>query len=133
MARISAWFKRAELDRDLDEELQTHLSLLVEQNLRQGLSTNEAIREARLKMGNVVSLREEHRDTRGLPFVDTLLQDLRYTFRILRRDTGFAFFAILIVGLGIGASAIVFSVLNTVLLRPLPLKDAESLVWIAQQ
>ena len=131
MARISAWFKRAELDRDLDEELQTHLSLLVEQNLRLGLSTDEAMREARLKMGNVVSLREEHRDTRGLPFLDTLLQDLRYTFRILRRDTGFAFFAILIVGLGIGASAIVFSVLNTLLLRPLPLKDAESLVWIA--
>ena len=131
MARIGAWFKRAELDRDLDEELQTHLSLLVEQNLRLGLSTDEAMREARLKMGNVVSLREEHRDTRGLPFLDTLLQDLRYTFRILRRDTGFAFFAILIVGLGIGASAIVFSVLNTLLLRPLPLKDAESLVWIA--
>ncbi|HEX3184265.1 MAG TPA: ABC transporter permease [Pyrinomonadaceae bacterium] len=131
MARISAWFKRAELDRDLDEELQTHLSLLVEQNLRLGLSTDEAMREARLKMGNVVSLREEHRDTRGLPLLDTLLQDLRYTFRILRRDTGFAFFAILIVGLGIGASAIVFSVLNTLLLRPLPLKDAESLVWIA--
>lgn len=131
IARIAAWFRRAELDRDLDEELQTHLSLLVEQNLRQGLSTDEAIREARLKMGNVVSLREEHRDTRGLPLVDTLLQDLRYTFRLLRRDTGFALFAILIVGLGIGASAIVFSVLNTLLLRPLPFKDAESLVWIA--
>jgi len=131
IARIAAWFRRAELDRDLYEELQTHLSLLVEQNLRRGLSTEEAIREARLRMGNVVNLQEEHRNTRGLPFVDTLLQDLRYTFRILRRDIGFAFFAILIVGLGIGASAIVFSVLNTLLLRPLPFKDAESLVWIA--
>ena len=133
IARIGAWFKRAELDRDLDDELQTHLSLLVEQNLQRGLSTEEAIREARLRMGNVVSLREQHRDTRGLPLIDTLLQDLRYTFRILRRDTGFAFFAILIVGLGIGASAIVFSVLNTLLLRPLPFKDAESLVWIANK
>lgn len=133
MARIGAWFRRAELDRDLDEELQTHLSLLVEQNLQRGLSAEEAIREARLRMGNVVSLREEHRNTRGLPLVDTLLQDLRYTFRILRRDIGFAFFAILIVGLGIGASAIVFSVLNTLLLRPLPFKDAESLVWIANR
>jgi predicted permease len=131
IARIGAWFRRTELDHELDEELQTHFSLLVEENLRRGLSTDEAIREARLKMGNVVSLREEHRDTRGLPLVDTLLQDLRYTFRILRRDPGFALFAILIVGLGIGASAIVFSVLNTLLLRPLPFKDAESLVWIA--
>ena len=131
IARIGAWFRRTELDHELDEELQTHFSLLVEENLRRGLSTDEAIREARLKMGNVVSLREEYRDTRGLPLVDTLLQDLRYTFRILRRDPGFALFAILIVGLGIGASAIVFSVLNTLLLRPLPFKDAESLVWIA--
>src|SRR6185369_4483421 len=105
--------------------------LLVEENMRRGLSPAEARREARLRLGNVTSLREQHRETRGLPFFDTLLQDLRYTFRILRRDTGFAFFAILIVGLGIGASAIVFSVLNTLLLRPLPLKDAESLVWIA--
>ena len=131
IARIAAWFRKAELDRDLDEELQSHLSLLVEQNLRRGLSTDEAIREARLSMGNVVSLREQHRHVRGLPFLDTLLQDLRYTFRTLRRDTGFAFFAILIVGLGIGASAIVFSVLNTLLLRPLPFKDAGRLVWIA--
>lgn len=131
IARIGAWFRRAELDHDLDEELQTHLSLLVEQNIRRGLSTDEAIREARLQMGNVVSLREQHRHVRGLPFLDTLLQDLRYTLRILRRDIGFAFFAILIVGLGIGASAIVFSVLNTLLLRPLPFKDAERLVWIA--
>jgi len=133
LARITAWFHRADLDRDLDEEIQTHFTLLVEQNLRRGLSTEEATREARLTMGNIVSLREDHRNTRGLPLLDTLLQDLRYTFRILRRDIGFAFFAILIVGLGIGASAIVFSVLNTLLLRPLPFKDAESLVWIANR
>lgn len=132
-ARISAWFKRVELDHDLDAELQAHLSLLVEENLRRGLSPQEAIREAHLKLGNVASLREEHRDTRGLPLLDTVLQDLRYTFRILRRDIGFAIFAILIVGLGIGASAIVFSVLNTLLLRPLPFKDAERLVWIANK
>jgi predicted permease len=133
VARIVAWFRRAELDRDLDEELQAHLYLLVEENLRRGLSPEEANREARLRMGNVVSLREEHRETRGLPFVDTLLQDLRYTFRILRRDIGFALFAILIVALGIGASAIVFSVLNTLLLHPLPFKDADRLVWIANK
>ena len=57
--------------------------------MRRGLSPEEASREARLRLGNVASLREEHRETRGLPFLDTLLQDLRYTFRILRRDTRF--------------------------------------------
>ena len=101
--------------------------------MRRGLSRAEARRQARLKLGNVTSLREQHRATRGLPFIDTLLQDLRYTFRILRRDIGFALFAILIVGLGIGASAIVFSVLNTLLLRPLPFADADRLVWIANE
>jgi len=133
VARIAAWFKRAELDQDLDAELETHLDLLAEEGMRRGLSPEEARREARLTLGNVTSLREQHRETRGLPFVDTLFQDLRYTFRILRRDLGFALFAILIVGLGIGASAIVFSVLNTLLLRPLPFKDGDSLVWIANR
>ena len=131
IARLVAWFRRTEFDHELDEELQAHLSLLVDENIRRGLSPAEARREARLRLGNVVSLREQHRETRGLPFVDTLLQDLRYTFRLLRRDVSFAFFAILIVALGIGASAIVFSVLNSLLLRPLPFKDSESLVWIA--
>ena len=133
VARVMAWFKRAEMDHDLEDELATHLDLLVEENMRRGLSPAEARREARLRLGNVTSLREQHRETRGLPFIDTLLQDLRYTFRILRRDTGFAFFAILIVGLGIGASAIVFSVLNTLMFRPLPFKDGDSLVWIANR
>jgi predicted permease len=133
VARIVAWFRRSELDQDLDQELQAHLSLLIEENVRRGLSPEQARREALLKMGNVASLREAHRETRGLPLVDTLVQDLRYTFRILKRDTGFALFAILIVALGIGASTIVFSVLNTLLLRPLPFKDADRLVWIANK
>ena len=133
VARIVAWFRRSELDQDLDQELQAHLSLLIEENVRRGLSPEKARREALLRMGNVASLREAHRETRGLPLVDTLVQDLRYTFRILKRDTGFALFAILIVALGIGASTIVFSVLNTLLLRPLPFKDADRLVWIANK
>jgi len=133
VARVRAFFKGADLDSDLDNELEAHMCFLIEENIRRGLSPAQARREARLKLGNPASLREEHRETRGLPIVDTLLQDLRYTFRILRRDFGFAVFAILIVGFGIGASVIIFSVLNTLLLRPLPFKDAGSLVWIANK
>ena len=70
-------------------------------------------------------------DTRSLPTFDSFLQDLRYTFRTLRRDSGFAAFAVLIVGLGIGASATVFSVVDAILLRPLPFLEPERLVWIA--
>src|SRR5580704_17117887 len=69
--------------------------------------------------------------TRGLPTAASILQDLRYTFRTLRKDSGFTAFAILIVGLGIGASATVFSVVNALLLRPLPFHEPERLVWIA--
>ena len=76
---------------------------------------------------------KERRDARGLTAMGSLLQDLRYTFRTLRRDAGFTTFAILIIGLGIGASSTVFSVLNTLLVRPLPFKDPGSLVWIANQ
>src|SRR6266404_4428457 len=133
LARVGAFFRSADLDRDLDEELEAHLNLLTDDNIRRGMSPEEARRAAQLALGNFVSLREAHRETRGLPLVDTLLQDLRYTFRTLRRDMGFAIFAILIVGLGIGASAIIFSVVNALLLRPLPFKDAGSLVWIANK
>ena len=133
LARIGAFFRSADLDRDLDEELEAHLNMLTDENIRRGMSLEDARRAAQLGLGNFASLREAHRETRGLPLVDTLLQDLRYTFRTLRRDMGFAIFAILIVGLGIGASAIIFSVVNTLLLRPLPFKDAGSLVWIANK
>jgi hypothetical protein len=70
-------------------------------------------------------------DTRRLPALDSIVQDLRFTFRTLRRDAGFTIFAVLIVGLGIGASATVFSVVNTLLLCPLPFHEPERLVWIA--
>jgi predicted permease len=75
-------------------------------------------------------LHEAHREIRALPFLDTLRQDLRYTFRALRENPGFTAFAILIIGVGVGASSTIFSVVNTLLLRPLPLQDSRQLVWI---
>ena len=95
------------------------------------MTADEARRTAAVEFGGVAALRERHRDTRGLPTIDTILQDLRYTFRTLRRDAAFTTFAILIVGLGVGASATIFSVVNAVLLRPLPFQDPAQLVWIA--
>jgi predicted permease len=75
-------------------------------------------------------LHEAHREIRALPFLDTLRQDLRYTFRALRENPGFTAFAILIIGVGVGASSTIFSIVNTLLLRPLPLQDSRQLVWI---
>src|SRR5690349_17202172 len=130
-SRLAALFRSKDFDRDLNDEIKAHLDLLVQDNLRRGMDPAEAFRTARLELGGVTQLREAHRDTRGFPLVDTFLQDLRYTFRTLRRDAGFTTFAILIAGLGIGASSTVFSVVNALLLRPLPFQDPGRLVWIS--
>ena len=83
-----------------------------------------------MKFGGVEPAKELHRDARGLPALDSVLQDLRYAFRTLKRDAAFTTFAILIVGFGIGASSTVFSVVNALLLRPLPFRDAGQLAWV---
>jgi predicted permease len=129
-ARIRAHFVSSSLDPDVNEEYESHLAMAIEEKIRKGMPEEEALREARLDLGGLTRLREEHRATRGLPFLDTLMQDLRYAFRTLRRDAAFTVCAILIAGLGIGASSTIFSVVNALLLRPLPFSDAGRLVWI---
>lgn len=131
--RLLAIFRRPALDREIDEELATHISLLADENERRGMSREAAVRAARVAVGNVESNKEIHRDARGLPVLETFLQDLRYGLRTLRRDAAFSAFAILIVGLGIGASATVYSVVHTLLFRPLPFDKPEQLAWIANQ
>jgi predicted permease len=130
-ARIGAFFRTSHMDRDLAGELAFHIALRTGEYLRQGMPPHEAERLARLEIGGVTQLAEAHRDARGLPFLDTLLQDMRYAFRTFRRDAGFTTFAILIVGLGIAASSTIFSVVNAMLLRPLPFRDPGRLVWIS--
>jgi predicted permease len=95
------------------------------------MSPQEARRRALIRFGGVQQAREHQREARGLPWLDIVLQDLRYTFRTLVRDSGFTSVAILILALGIGANIVVFSVVNTILLRPLPFPEANRLVRIA--
>jgi predicted permease len=130
IGRIRAVFQRADFDRDLEFELEAHVQLLAEDHILRGTPREEAERLARIELGGVHQLHEAHREIRALPFLDTLRQDLRYTFRALRENPGFTAFAILIIGVGVGASSTIFSVVNTLLLRPLPLQDSRQLVWI---
>jgi predicted permease len=132
-ARIAAFFRKRELDRDLDQELAMHLDLATEDNLRRGLSPQEARREALVRFGGMEAAREHHRDARGLPWLDSIFQDVRYALRTLRRDAGFTAVALLILALGIGANTAVFSLGNVFLFRPLPVKDADRLTVVAVQ
>jgi predicted permease len=129
--RFLSLFRRGQLERELSAEISSHLELAMEENLRAGLSPQEARRQALLKFGGTQQAIENHRDVRGLPLIETIAQDLRYTFRTLRKDRSFAAIAILILALGIGANIVVFSVINTLLLRPLPFHNPSRLVWLA--
>src|ERR1700739_680607 len=127
--RFLALFRRDHLDRELEAEMASHLDLAIDENLKAGMSPAEARRQALIHFGGPQQAKENHRDARGLPFLEELLQDLRYTFRTLRKDRAFAAIAILILVLGIGANIVVFSVVNTLLLRPLPFQNSDQLVW----
>src|ERR1700704_3469786 len=118
--RLAALFRRRRLEVDLDEELRSHLEMAVELNLRKGMSAEDARREALRSFGGVEQTKENYRDQRGLPMIETTLQDLRFGLRMLRRSPGFSILAILCLTLGIGANAAVFSWVEGILFRPYP-------------
>jgi predicted permease len=129
--RLGSFFQNRQRDRELDAEMESHFAFAIDENVRQGMEPEEARRQAMIRFGGIAAAKEIQRDARSLPFLECLVQDLRYSWRTMRREPGFTLFAVLIVGLGIGASATVFSVLNTVLVRPLPFQQPERLVWVA--
>lgn len=131
MGRLLNLFRRNRLDEEIDEELAFHLDARTKDNLRAGLDPDAARQDAQRRFGNRTLAKESAHEIDIIASLETVAQDIRYAFRSLRKSRGFVTVAILALTLGIGANTAVFTVINGVLLRPLPFPDAERLVLIS--
>jgi putative ABC transport system permease protein len=132
-SRFRAQASPETIDREFQHELDTHLELATQENIRRGMAPEEAARVARIRLGGSTQLRETNRELRGLPLIETALQDFRFAFRMLRKNPGFSAIAIITLALGIGANTAIFSVVYAVLLKPLPFADSDQLFTVFQQ
>jgi hypothetical protein len=128
--RLRALVSRKAVDEELDEELRAHFEQEVEKFVKRGFSREEAARQARLAFGGLDHVKEECREARGVSWIETTIADVGYSLRVLRKNKSFTVVTVLTLALGIGASTAIFSLVDAVLLRPLPYRDPGHLVFV---
>src|SRR5207244_6492948 len=127
---LRSLYRKEQVDRELNDELGAYLEMEAAEKMKQGMSRRDAVRAVRLERGNLEVAKEVVRSAGWESFVETCWQDLRFGFRTLRKNPGFTYIAVLTLAVAIGANTAVFSIVDAVLLRALPYKNAERLVAV---
>ena len=130
-ARLASFFRKRDLDRDFEQEAAVHIELLTQDLIRQGKTLPEAYRLAHIRFGSLEAAKEQHRDSRGLPGLDGMMQDIRFAIRAMAHSPGFTFTAVAMLALGIGVNVIVFTVTDAALFKGFPLvRDNKGIVYL---
>jgi predicted permease len=132
LLRLKGLFLKSARERELADELESHLQMHIDDNLRAGMSPPEARRVALMKLGGVEQTKEAYRDRATIPFLESLVQDLRFTLRQLRKHPAFTVTAVAMVALGIGASVAIFAFVDAALIKPLPYQNPAKLVFVTE-
>src|SRR6516165_8377163 len=132
LRRLGGMYRKERSDAEMAAELESHVQMHVEENIRAGMTPQAELRDALVRLGGVEQAKEAYRDQRSLPWLDALLQDLRFSARLLRRNPGFTAVTVVTLAVGIGANSTMFSFADLIIRRPVAVPDLNRLVAVSE-